>query len=141
MIILDTDHLTLLAFDTKGAGKRLRDRLETVADDMVATTIITYEEQTRGWLAYQSRQRSVPAMIEACARLARHVAMYRSLRVLDFDQAAAHVFIGLRRAQRRIGTMDLKIAAIAISQGAILLSVNRSDFGLIDGLRLEDWTH
>jgi tRNA(fMet)-specific endonuclease VapC len=36
--------------------------------------------------------------------------------------------------------MDLKIAAIAFSQDALLLSSNLKDFRRIPGLKVEDWT-
>jgi tRNA(fMet)-specific endonuclease VapC len=40
----------------------------------------------------------------------------------------------------RIGTMDLKIAAIALAHGATLLSRNLVDFKKVPGLTVEDWT-
>ena len=60
--------------------------------------------------------------------------------VLDFDRQAATKFERLTRLKVRIGTMDLRIAAIAIAQGAVLLSKNLTDFRKVPGLRVEDWT-
>jgi predicted nucleic acid-binding protein len=40
----------------------------------------------------------------------------------------------------RIGTMDLKIAAIALANDATLLSRNLPDFAKVPGLRVEDWS-
>ena len=42
-------------------------------------------------------------------------------------------------ARIRIGTMDLKIAAIALANDAILLSRNLTDFSKVPALRVEDW--
>lgn len=40
----------------------------------------------------------------------------------------------------RIGTMDLKIAAITIAKGAILVTRNLADFEQVPNLQAEDWT-
>ena len=37
------------------------------------TTIITYEEQTRGWMAYMARTKTVAEEIEAYGRLKIHL--------------------------------------------------------------------
>jgi tRNA(fMet)-specific endonuclease VapC len=65
---------------------------------------------------------------------------YRSINLLAFDSAAFDAARQLRKQYPRLGAMDLKIAAIALTQGSILLSRNRSDFSQIAGLRLEDWS-
>ena len=55
MLVLDTDHL--VEFDRgSAAGMALQQKLEDAADE-VATTIISAEEQFRGWLAQIDRQR------------------------------------------------------------------------------------
>jgi tRNA(fMet)-specific endonuclease VapC len=78
--------------------------------------------------------------VEAYRRLLRHLDNYRRIPVLAFDAQAAIEFQRLRRARVRIGTMDLKIAAIVLSQSATLLSKNLADFGKVPDLRVEDWT-
>jgi tRNA(fMet)-specific endonuclease VapC len=48
--------------------------------------------------------------------------------------------LGQFRARRiRIGTQDLKIAAIALANDALLLSANLRDFEQVPILRVEDW--
>jgi tRNA(fMet)-specific endonuclease VapC len=39
----------------------------------------------------------------------------------------------------RIGSMDLKIASIALTNGAFVLSANLQDFQKVPGLRVENW--
>jgi tRNA(fMet)-specific endonuclease VapC len=94
----------------------------------------------RGWMGYIAAARSLVKQVEAYRRLRSHLENYRQVPVLDFDEAAAGVYEELRRARIRIGTMDLKIAAIVISLDATLLSRNKRDFAKVPGLKLEDWT-
>ena len=60
--------------------------------------------------------------------------------MLDYTQVAAARFEDLRRSKLRVGSMDLKIASIALSQDGVLLSSNLKDFQQIPNLRVEDWT-
>ena len=60
--------------------------------------------------------------------------------MLKFDEKAANEFEKLKRQKIRVGTMDLKIASIAISNNAILVSRNLSDFEQIPNLAVKDWT-
>ena len=45
----------------------------------------------------------------------------------------------LRKAGVRVGTMDMKIASIALANNATLLTRNTNDFNRIPGLNIEDW--
>ncbi len=140
MIILDTDHMTLLEWGQGEDAYRLRNRLQRVPALDRATTIITYEEQTRGWLAYVARARTPDQLVMAYRNLSKHVEIYQRTRVFPFDERAAGEFQRLRRSRLRIGTQDLKIAATVLSQGATLLSRNLSHFRQVTGLAVEDWT-
>lgn len=46
----------------------------------------------------------------------------------------------MKRQKIRIGTQDLKIASIVLSQQGILVTRNRKDFEKIPNLLIEDWT-
>lgn len=140
MLVLDTDHLSLAESTRSAESRRLRERLEQVPTEEVVATIISFEEQTRGWLAYMARARTLVQQIEAYRRLNRHLDAYRKIQILDFEERAAAEFQRLKQARLRIGTMDLKIAAIVLVQGATLLSRNLSDFRKVPGLQVEDWT-
>jgi tRNA(fMet)-specific endonuclease VapC len=118
----------------------LRTRLSTLEPAEVVTTIISYEEQVRRWMAYIARARSIAQQVEAYRRLHRQLDNYCRVPVLAFDARAAVTLQQLRRTGLRIGTVDLKIAAIVLSQEALLLSRNLADFGQVPGLRVEDWT-
>jgi tRNA(fMet)-specific endonuclease VapC len=138
VLVLDTDHL--VEFDRgSDAGEILRQRLEN-ADEEITTTIISAEEQFRGWLAQIHRIRDPHQQVVAYERLQRRIEFYAAWEVLPWTQKAADAFVSLRRQGIRIGTMDLKIAAIVLSHRATLLSRNTVDFAQVPGLRVEDWT-
>jgi tRNA(fMet)-specific endonuclease VapC len=140
MVILDTDHLSVLERREQPAVEHLRSRLAECPASEVMTTVISYEEQMRGWMASIAPARSMAQQITAYSRLLSHLDNYRRMPVLGFDEGAATEFQRLRRRHRRLGTMDLKIAAIVLSHEATLLSRNLGDFGQIPNLQVEDWT-
>ena len=140
MVVLDTDHLSVLERNTAPGSTTLRAHLARLSPDEVVTTIISYEEHMQGWMAYLAQSRSVAQQVVAYGRLRQHLYNYRRIPILEFDEAAAGVFRRLRRARRHVGTMDLKIAAIVLSRDALLLSKALADFGQVPGLQVEDWT-
>ena len=60
--------------------------------------------------------------------------------VIPFDAAAAAAFEELVAQRVRVGTMDLRIAAIALSRGMVMVTRNARDFRKVPGLQIEDWT-
>lgn len=70
----------------------------------------------------------------------RVLSAFAAARVLPFATKGAAVFDGLVAQHIRIGTMDLRIASIALSQGMMLLTRNARDFGKIPRLLTADWT-
>ena len=64
---------------------------------------------------------------------------YCATSLLPFNARAAEQFQHLWVARILIGTMDLKIAAIALANDVILLSRNLTDFSKVPALRVEDW--
>jgi tRNA(fMet)-specific endonuclease VapC len=137
--ILDTDHLSILEYG--GAESiTLQSRLDRIEGGEVATTIITYEEQMRGWLARAAAADTTEKMRRAYSRLKTHIETFAGIPILGFDDAAIEQFTRLRQSRIRIGTMDLKIAAIALANGAVLLTRNSIDFANVLKLSTEDWT-
>ena len=140
MILLDTDHVTLLKYPTSDRGARLRQRLEAVpAGEVIAISVIVVEEQMRGWLATIARERSARRQVPAYRELAKLFEFFAEFEIVTFDDQAAEQFEQLRSAKLRIGTMDLKIAATAITHQAKLLSANRAHFSRVPGLSVESW--
>lgn len=138
MYILDTDHLTALGRGSDAAHK-LADRLDEIEPLEIATTIINYEEQSRGWLSHAAQARTIEKQITAYRLLKSNLDDFCGYLVLDFDEQAATTFQRLQQARIRIGTMDLKIASIALTNDATLLTRNLSDFNQVPDLRAENW--
>ncbi len=140
MHVLDTDVLSITQVRTGEVYERLRVRLNTISPGSLYITIVTLEEQMRGWLSYISRAKSMAQQIQAYQRLQAFLDDIRLRPVLPFDDRAAAEFQRLRKAKIRIGTMDLKIAAIVLSRDATLISRNLADFRQVHGRRVEGWT-
>jgi tRNA(fMet)-specific endonuclease VapC len=140
VVILDTDHLTVIQRRAEPAYSRLRDRLSEFPPNAIQTTIISFEEQMRGWLALISRARNQSREVEAYERLQALMRFFNEIPVLDYTEVAAARFEDLRRSRLRVGSMDLKIASIALSHNGLLLSSNLKDFQRVSNLRVEDWT-
>ena len=114
MILLDTDHIVALKYSKGAEHGRLTARMSTSSDQSFVTTSITLEEQLRGWLAFVNRSPDVHRQVPAYQRLNSLVDFFAGWTRLDFDEQAADQFFRLRSEKVRIGTMDLKIASIAI---------------------------
>jgi tRNA(fMet)-specific endonuclease VapC len=121
-------------------GQRIKQRLGHLQPDEVATTIVDYEEQMRGWLARLARATTLDRQVSDYRELKNLLRKYCSVPVVDFDTEAAAQFELLKRVPIRIGSMDLKIAAIALAGEATLLTRNLIDFRKVPGLRVEDWS-
>jgi tRNA(fMet)-specific endonuclease VapC len=138
--IMDTDHISILQHDQGAGFATLSRRIaeETFAE--VAFTIVSLHEQVLGCHDYINRARHRDGIVRGYEMFDRVVRTFSMAPVLPFDQAASDWFAQLSGRRIRVGTMDLRIASIAISRGLILLTRNVSDFGKIPGLTTEDWT-
>ena len=137
--LLDTDHIS--AFQWEGdALNNLKRRLSTVAPDDYGTTVVTYEEQCRGWLNSIHRAQTPETRIKAYAELKSSLAFYSSLSVWEYDAASDAQFVALTKAKVRVGTKDLRIASVALANEATVLTRNLRDFERVPGLLFADWT-
>lgn len=140
MIILDTDIISVLDTRTGPAYGNLAMRLSGPDVDRVCITIISVEEQMRGWLSYIAASRTTSRQMEGYSRLHRMLRGYKEQEVLEFDPSSAGTYDDLKRLKIRLGTMDLKIAAIVLDRRALLVSRNLRDFRRVPNLKVEDWT-
>jgi tRNA(fMet)-specific endonuclease VapC len=137
--LMDSDHISLI--DRAGPeGARIIARIAALPPDSVAISLISYEEQMRGWMAEIARMQSVDRQLAAYSRLDRMREYYCVTPVLPFDKMALAQFQTLWLRRLRVGTMDLKIAATALANEATLITRNTADFGKVFGLNIEDWS-
>jgi tRNA(fMet)-specific endonuclease VapC len=137
---LDTDVLSLIQQESQPAYGRLAARLRRHPPETIAATIISFQEQVLGWLSFLNRSRRQEHLLLAYAKLDGIRRYYSLANVLPFDEAALGHFISLKRQEIRLGTMDLRIASIALATGSVLVSRNLRDFRRVPNLVVEDWT-
>jgi tRNA(fMet)-specific endonuclease VapC len=134
--VLDTDHLSLF----QRGSRALLPRVQAAPATQIAIGVISVEEMLQGRLVQVRRASTGDDRVRAYAWLDQTLTFFRAFRVLPFDAQAERRYADLAARRLRIGAQDLKIAAIALSQGAVLVTRNRRDFGRIAALALEDCT-
>ncbi len=142
LYILDTDHVSLL----QNRHPILIQRISQNKPESLAVTVITLEEKIKGWLKAINNRNNEPLksnskLIWAYKGLADEIEFFKNIQLLAFDNPAYEIyqFLVLQKL-KRIGTQDLRIAAITLSVNGILVTRNWTDFGQVPDLLLEDWT-
>jgi tRNA(fMet)-specific endonuclease VapC len=64
---------------------------------------------------------------------------FNKLSVLPFDEKAYSYYEQFRNQQLRVGSQDLRIAAIVMANEGILITRNRRDFEKVPNLSIVDW--
>ncbi len=136
-VILDTNHYRELLHRTK-LGTVLDERLPDANADAF-TTIVTVQEILQGWTAEINRHKSGRDQIKAYEQFQNAIGDFANITILPFDEEAAEAFHRLQSLRLNVGSIDLKIAAIAVSHSALLLSRNLKDFAKLSDLRVENW--
>ena len=139
MFVLDSDHLSLLQREDI-VNPTLEARLLAHDETELWVSIISFHEQILGWHTYLSRAQTPDQLVLGYSRFESLFVAFSDYQVLSFDDSAAEVYSDLRKQRIRVGTMDLRIAAIVISNGMTLLTRNTVDFERIPNLAFEDWT-
>lgn len=133
--ILDTDTVTY----QQHGHERVVANLQLVNRDTVATTVITMYEQLRGRLAAVNRKQNNAQLQVSLSRLQATQHYFCTATILAFDQNSAQTYQTLVKQKMRIGTQDLRIAAIALAHNAILVTANMQHFSQVPSLQVEDW--
>ena len=133
--VLDTDMLTLWL----RGQETVAIRVATTPPQQLAVTIITVEEVLGGWYTQIRLARDDQQLARAYQALQQAIEFTRGIQLLPFDVPEIRRYRQLRTHHRRIGTNDLRIAAIVLEQQGTLVTRNTADFVDIPGLQLDDW--
>jgi tRNA(fMet)-specific endonuclease VapC len=130
MHVLDTD---ICIYAMEGRSPSVVARLRGIPRTSVAVTSITVAELRYGAIRSKRPQ-------ENAERLARFLS---PMPVLTFDYEATGQYAVVKHALalkgELIGPMDTLIAAIALANGATLVTNNVREFSRVPGLLLENW--
>jgi len=140
VFLLDTDHLGILQDRVQPECRRLVARITQFPAPAFFVSIVSFHEQVVGWNAYLNRARAITGVVSAYQMFQDILADFVAMQVLPFDDAAGTQFEMLRRQRVRVGTMDLRIASIALVRDFTVLTRNLIDFERVPGLTVEDWT-
>lgn len=134
LYVLDTDHLSLYEND----HPIVRSRVDAHYWQELAITVTTIEEGLAGWytmLRRVKRRDQWPPLYEKLARKVDFLALWQKLL---FTSAAIARYEQLLTLRLNIGRNDLRIAAITLEHGGILVTRNLRDFGRVPNLIVED---
>jgi tRNA(fMet)-specific endonuclease VapC len=138
--LLDTDHISLLEHRRGPQYAAFSVRLNLHAADGIWVCVVSFQEQVLGANARVQSARNPQELLRGYELLFSILEHYRLFPVLPFASAAQSEFTSLRQQKVRIGTSDLRIAAIALSRNLTVVTRNVSDFGKVPNLKVEDWT-
>src|SRR5438552_17434352 len=102
MILLDSDHLSIVLDQRDAKSAALNERLDRSQDE-TALPIVCIEEFMRGWLAAIRRNNDPHRQIMPYHRLQNAFTQLREWPIVEWNQLAADHFKWLRAARVRIG--------------------------------------
>src|SRR5437868_14778804 len=138
--LLDTDHISILQKQSGREYAVLVSRIAQVSRSDLVFCIVSFHEQVLGCQTYLAQAKQPPDVVRGYRMLDRVLAAFAAAVVLPFDDKAALKFESLIAQRVRVGTMDLRIASIALSEGLTLVTRNTRDFSKVPGLAILDWT-
>lgn len=135
LYVLDTDSLSLHERGNPG----LLAKAQALQPGELAVTVITVEEQLSGWYTILRRARLRHEIARAYLRLATAIENFSGLTILPFPETAIARFDQLDSLRLNVGRPDLRIAAITLEYGGIVVTRNLRDFQRVPGLTVENW--
>ena len=138
--LLDTDHISFLQRRSSLEFSRLALRMSQHPITDFALSVISFHEQVIGAHSFINRAQTNTDIARGYTLLLETLNSFAKAPVLPFDAKAIAIFDEMRSQKVRVSTMDLRIAAIAISNNLVLLTRNTGDFSKVPSLITEDWT-
>jgi tRNA(fMet)-specific endonuclease VapC len=139
LYVLDTDHVSLLL----QGNKEVVSKVTLVAQNLVIT-IVTVQEIFNGWVVKINDRSESENFVRLYTQLWTTQEFFRGVRILNFDATAYSCYQRLLRENQQLNKKrlqkDLRIASIALSVNAVMVTRNQKDFSQIPDLTLEDWT-
>ena len=109
------------------------DKMRAKRPEQIAISTVTIAELEYGVAKSQRPEQNQLALMQFLV----------PFEILDFDHRAAqdygHIRARLESEGSPIGSMDLLLAAQAMSLRLILVTNNEKEFGRVEGLRIENW--
>jgi tRNA(fMet)-specific endonuclease VapC len=136
VFILDTTTLTHL----QRGHPRVIAALTAHAGDTIAVTTVNVEEMLGGWYDQMRKVKTHVDEARASQLLADATTFLAKFPIFPLTVAALDRYDQLRRLRLNVGKRDLKIAAVALELGAVVVTDNAVDFRRVPGLVWEDWT-
>jgi tRNA(fMet)-specific endonuclease VapC len=138
LYLLDTDTMTLWLYE----NAHVRARFDAVAKtDRVAISLITRVELLRGRFEAVMKAANRAEWLQAQERLLRTEAALGDVEVVPITEVAADQFDVLRivKKLKKVDRGDILQAAIALANGATLVTRNTKDYANVPNLKLENW--
>lgn len=139
MWILDTDHVSHLL----QGNMVVSSRADKVFPNL-AITVVTVQEIFNGWVVKINGASESTDLVTLYTKLWTNLEYFKEVRILNFDAKAYNCYDRLLKENKQLNKKrlqkDLRIAAIALSVNAVMVTRNKRDFSLIPGLVIEDWT-
>jgi tRNA(fMet)-specific endonuclease VapC len=137
--VLDTDHISLFLGGQINVQARLRSEMAHTA-----IAIVSVQEVFNGWVSRLNRADTELQQIRAYTKLNGAMQFFHSMEVMNYDETASQIYQRLIQSDRDLAKRriekDMRIASIALSQGATIVTRNRRDFELVPDLAVEDWS-
>ena len=99
MILLDTNHVSILRMPSSERRTRLVERMTLSHDQHFGIPIVVVEETMRGWLAAIAKERLARRQVAAYRELSSLFEFFATFPIAQFDRAAADLFDSLQAAR------------------------------------------